>query len=185
MKKQFAGVLLAIGVLFLITAFAQSTHSPQQLAVYDSNGKRVGAVVGGEYTFGSFLPMVPFKVQGVPMMLLVFQDSFAGHDAPVWESTDCSGNPFIPSGTPGYVLSPSSLPLAVVGVPGNTVYVQDGAARSIVVRSSSTLPLNAPFGRPGLPPQCEPWNAPSPRTVVPARALVDLNTQFNPPFAVR
>lgn len=191
MAKRVVIPLAAIGILFLLTAYAQRSqiHPTQQLTVYDADGKRVGAVVGGHIVFGEFLPLISFRVDGVPFMLFVFRDSLTASEIPVWESTDCSGAPFIPFGIPGLPIERSSLPLIAVGLPGTTVYVEDGLPRIITQRSYSTSPSAGPTPPQSLldllPTRCQAYAIPSAREAVPARALVDMNTFYTPPFSVR
>jgi len=184
MTKRVTAFLAAIGTAFLLTAYAQRLRSPQQLAVYDADGKKVGVVTGAEHVYGAFLPAVPFKVDQVPLFLQVFRDGFVGQSVVAWESTDCSGTPFLTVGAPGDFRPPSALPLVGVGLPGNTVYVEDGPPRTINVRSYSTFPLQGP--PPWPPHRCVlPGITPWTRVSVPARPLIDMNTEFRPPFTVR
>jgi len=171
-----------MGMVFLLTAYAKNLYSPQQLAVYDAYGKRVGVVSGGMHGTLGFKPIVSFKFQDVPFMLLVYRDGF--HVAEVfWESTDCSGQPFIPVAASSS--SQSSLPVVAVAMPGSTVYVEDGPARPIAVRSHSTYPgYPVPGGGPSLPPQCVEYLPYGVATAVPARPLVDMKSYFTPPFTV-
>ncbi len=188
MKKRLAIFLAAAGIVFLLTAYAQRSqiHPTQQLTVYDADGKKVGIIIGAESEYGAFHPIVAFKVDDVPFMLSVFRDGFAAQELVVWESTDCSGAAFIPIGTSGYPITRSSLPTVALGVPGSTVYVEDGPIRTIGVRSYSTIPLNAPRNVPPLPTRCvDPGIFPWTKQVVPARALVDMSTLYTPPFTVR
>ncbi len=185
MKKRMVIMLAAIAALILLTASFQRLQPTQQLTVYDADGRKVGPIAGAEWTFGVLLPLVSLKIDGVPMMLFVFRDSFVGHVSVVWESTNCSGTPFLPTGDEDFVMSKSPLPFVGVGVPGNTVYVEDSTVNMITVRSYSTMPLNGPRDRPALPPRCEQASAPFTRRSLPAKALLDLNTQFKPPFSVR
>jgi len=187
MTKSVIPVLAAIGTLFLIAALAQSPHpTTQQLTVYDADGKKVGDVTGAQIVWGQFLPQVSFKVEDVPFLLLVFRDGFAQNDEVVWESTDCSGTPFVLrelwyGGQP----LPSPMPIVAVGLPGNTVYVEDGPARAITAGSYSTQPepgLELPFG----PSQCEKIMRPlSGFQTIPARPLINMDTKFKPPFKVQ
>lgn len=187
MTRRVLAALAAMGLLFLLTASAQKPRPTQQLAVYDADGKRLGIVTGGEYAFGQFVPLVPFLVDEVPLMLLVYRDGFFQHSTVAWESSNCSGTPFVIS----LRSSSSSMPVVAIGLPGNTVYIENGPAKTVNIRSYST----APVGWLDYPPlqrsACAPWEglqpgASQPRQVtIPARPLVDMNTQFKPPFTVR
>jgi len=187
MTKRVMAFLAAMGIVFLLAAYAQKLHSPQQLAVYDADGKKVGVVVGAEY-YGSdqFVPLVPFKVEEVPFMLMVYRDGFVGYKFVGWESTDCSGTAFLLLGNPGHGSGRSPMPLVGVGVPGDTVYVEDGQPRYISVRSFSTVPTVGPDDPPPLPTHCtQAAVVPYTRMGVPARPLIDMNAEFRPPFTVR
>jgi hypothetical protein len=183
MTKRIVVSLAAIGVLLALTASGQKLRPTQQLTVYDADGKKVGVIAGGDYTDSEFLPLVPFKVDDVPFMLLVFRDGFVGYRVVVWESANCSGTPFLTLSNPS---APSSLPRVGVGLPGSTVYVEDGPARTITAGSYSTYPFPGANQPPWIPSQCTraqvfPWTA----MAVPARALIDMDTLFKPPFTVR
>jgi len=185
MKGRVTTFVAVIGILFLVAALAQRPHPIEQLAVYDSDGRRVGPVAGGEDAIGGFEPLVSFNVEGVPFMLFVFRDGLASNTNVVWESTDCSGEPFI-SLEIGHS-APSSLPIVAVAVPGSTVYVENGTALTVTLRSLSTGPLNLPANTPPFPPTCFPVE-PNPVVklrAVPARPLIDMSTNFKPPFTVR
>lgn len=185
MKRQLVILIAAIGALPLLAASFQRLQPTQQLTVYDADGKKVGIVSGGDDAYSEFLPLVSFKVDSVPFMLFVFREGFVAAEAVLWESPNCSGVPYIPSGIVGYPTERSSLPLVAVGIPGSTVYVENGAPQSVTVRSYSTIPLGAPRDRPALPTRCESQITPWTRVVVPARALIDMNTLYKPPFSVR
>jgi|SRR5437764_15466227 len=83
MTKRILVSLSAVGTLFLLACFAQVIEPTQQLTVYDAGGKRVGVVTGGERI--PSIPLVPFKVDGVPFLLLAFRDGFRG--------AKCCGSP--------------------------------------------------------------------------------------------
>lgn len=186
MTKRLIPVIAAIGTLFLVAALAQKPSATQQLAVYDADGKKVGDVTGAQIAWGQFLPQVSFKVESVPFMLLVFRDGFAQNNEVVWESTDCSGAPFV-LGDVWYGQSlPGPMPVVAVGLPGSTVYVEDGPARAITVRSYSTQPVPGLYPSFG-PSQCEESTRPlsSSLQTIPARPLINIDTKFKPPFTVR
>jgi hypothetical protein len=189
MAKRVVISLSVIGILFLLTAFAQKSklHPTQQLIVYDTEGKKVGIVNGAQFIYSQFLPVVPFKVDGVAFMLNVFRDGFEGFGTVVWESNDCSGTPLITLDSPGFVDPASSFTTVAVGLPGSTVYVENGPARTITVRSFSTSPVPGLDKRFPQPAQCVTSNFVPPWTMVsvPARALIDMNAHFTPPFTVR
>lgn len=185
MKKRLVILLGAIGTLVLLTTSFQRIQHTQQLTVYDAEGKKVGSVGAVEYIYSQALPQVLGKVQDVPFMLYVFRDGFIGVGTVVWESTDCSGTPLITLSTDN---PPSSMPRVAIGLPGCTAYVENGPARTVTVGSFSSDAVPGIDKRFPNPSQCIPasvlpvaWT----RLVTPARPLIDLNTQFKPPFTVR
>lgn len=185
MTKLVIPVLAAIGTLFLVAALAQKPSATQQLAVYDSGGKKVGDVTGAQYYLGPFVPQVSFKVEDFPFMLLVFRDGFVQGSEVLWESAACSGAPFVLGSTSyGHPMS-SSMPIVAVGLPGSTVYVEDGPARVITVRSYSSQPVLGTDPSLGSS-QCgraAPFLSSYP--TYPARPLINMDTEFKPPFTVR
>ncbi len=157
-------VLLVI--LISVPAGSSQTIQPvEQLMVVDGNGKRVGLVLG----VGSTV-IVGFKVDRIPIVLAVYRTFFQGH-AVYWESTDCSGTPLLPSGGVGL------FPPAGVSFPGNTVFVPvpNGEERTATVRSRADTR------------ECSSIDFPFPFQikVVPARALLNLDNHFTPPFSLR
>jgi hypothetical protein len=175
MTKLIVGTLAAVGAVFLVTALAQSPRPTQQLVVYDGRGKRVGIVSGGGEN--PLRPLVPFQIDGVPFMLYVSRDGFS-QDEVVWQSADCTGTPYVWVAGPGYTYKPSSTPAVAVGPPGNTVYVESGSPVTMTFHSYS-------IGAPGDSP-CSSYGALSViHQAAPARALVDMNTFYTPPFTVR
>lgn len=184
MKKQAVAIFAVIGTLLVLTASAQKPQvaPTQQLTVYDADNRKVGVVSGGNYTYGQFVPLVPFKVDNIPFLLEVFRDGIRLNGTVVYESTNCSGPPLVFS----YNSSPSSLPQSAVGLPGTTIYVENGPPRTITVRSYSTAPVGWLDYKPQPPSSCVP-TLPElfPGVAYPGRALIDLNTQFRPPFIVR
>ncbi len=189
MAKRIAISLAAIGIVFLLTAYAQRSqiHPTQQLTVYDSEGKKVGIVTGTHHVASRLVPVIPFEVGGVAFMLFVFREGFEGFGTVVWESNDCSGTPLIRINSPGLLDPESSLATVAVGLPGTTVYVENGPPRTITAGSFSTSPVPGRDSRFPHPSECVasnfalPWRMVS----VPARPSIDLNGEFKPPFTVR
>ncbi len=154
-------VLLVI-LVSVTNGSSQTIQSGENLTVVDGNGKKVGPVVGA---FTRWV-IVALRVERVPILVFVYRNRFAG-DAVLFESSDCSGTPLLFS-------DDDPLPIWKTGVggPGSTVYVPDGDARTVTVRSSSDV-----GGR------CFSWVAT--RLVRPARALINLDNHFTPPFTLR
>ena len=185
MKKRLVFLIAAIGMLLPLVASSQRVQPVQQLAVYDADGKRVAPVSAIGNIYGRNVPEVVLKLDDVLISLLVFRDGFlAMGSRVVWESTNCTGTPFLLS-----VQGPkSSLPLSGLGLPGNTVYGLNGPAQTIAVRSYSEEA--ATWQRGGAPPQftCTSWGPftiDPPVLTYPAKPVVDLTVLFKPPFSVR
>ncbi len=136
MTKRVLGVLIAAGAIYVLTAWAQNLRSPQQLVVYDGDGKRVGVVVGTQQLGTTLAPLVAFKVDDVPFMLFAYRDALDGVNNVGWESTNCSGTPFLFTDS----RPASTLPRSGVGVPGSTVYVEAGPPRNVNIRSIVYVP---------------------------------------------
>ncbi len=175
-KAVFAlPILLVVIVLcsFLpATAFAGELHSVQRLEVVDANGKLVGEVI--DFFFEEH-PLVAFKKEGKLFMVAVSPSAqtFFGYGAGgalYYESTDCSGAPFV------YPFPFLILP-TVVNPPGMTVYVPDTSATPQEVNFNSLLHEVASGGT------CDTVS--STDFLVPAVPLVDLASVFTPPFSVR
>jgi len=185
MAKRILGFLAVIGTICVLAAWAQNLRSPQRLAVYDADGKKVSVVAGGTTDVGAYMPVVAFKIGGVPVMLGVARDAFKGFAQVAWESSDCTGTPFLIMNGIGYNYARSSLPSFGVSLPGNTVYVEDGPARNMIVGSESKYPGYGVGSPPWPPYQCTqppfPWSAVS----FPARPLIDMSAEFKPRFTVR
>jgi len=167
---------IALGTsLMSYKAYAQANvplQTTERLQVFDSNGKRVGNVLGfaGDPS-SSVIPVIAFYVDKILVPLGVIREMFVpvgrlvGSDSRtlVSESTTCSGSLFAVT---------SDLPTLA---DRNFLYVQrvytaTGPAGTVIAKSSpesdgicSTFP-------------------PIQLTAVPVRLLVDLSTQFKPPY---
>ncbi len=189
---KFLFVLCALWSFSGFRASAQRLQHVEQLVVLDADGKRVGPAIGAEHVVGQFVPLVPFRVGQVPFILGVYRDGFApvvttSPTTVLWESEDCSGTPFLQAHGFPTARSLGAMPLIAVGLPGNTVYVEDGPGRTIRVRSISTPSVEALLGSPELRSQCNRsgWPVGLEGLAIPARALINLDTRFRAPFTVR
>jgi hypothetical protein len=156
-------------VSLIASAPAQTLQSVNGFTVVDAAGKTVGRTLGIEETGRA---SVGFTVDGHSFAVWVDQDRFAFkgvNDQLFFESGDCSGTPFMSSST-------NLLPEVVITPPGSTVYIPDSSEppRDVTVRScySSDGICNTPCG------------AFEPGRMAPAIELIDLKTQFTPPFHV-
>jgi hypothetical protein len=200
--QQFAKFVLALGILLILfwlrisNALDQKLQTVGHLTVFDADGKRVGAVMDASNLSSSGFAVeadVAFKVGQVPFVLNVYRDGFSTGALvlpPVaWESSDCSGKPFLgrfTEGAPGFAPSGGSMPLVAVGFPGNTVYVEDGATQTVTIGSFSTPTVAVlAFSQPVSTCLNTGFPVGSEAVLFPARALINMNDEFRPPFAVK
>lgn len=181
MGKRFAGLICTLGIAVL-TSLALCASSAQQakvkpigrVVIVDSQGKTVGTPLGGASLFdpgsaNEVRPNVLLDIEGNIVAVSLGRDRFYTAAYLLFDSQDCTGNAwyFPVSG------EPPLLPRAVVGPPGQTLYVekQDGQLQSVTIRSRS------------LRNEC--FNIQSSQQVVPMQPLVDLSKEFTPPFSLK
>jgi len=179
----FATVIVIL--IIVSVAHAQETLKPvDSLTVIDSNGKKVGNVLslGGHNN----QPVVGFKLNNLLFLLNVAQNRlfgtgpYQGGDTLFFESSDCTGMPYLivlPPVIPillEYYRSP--VPVVAVNVPGNTLYVPD---ENIPVARTMKSALD-PFTPQGV---CSTVNNQIPS--VQAIPTIDLATMFTPPFKIQ
>ena len=187
-------------VLLAVAAGLLASRVPalaQPLEVVDANGTKIGSDVIGvsgteDIVIGGFLvidyrgqlPRVAFNLDGRVFALLVTQTGFFSDHNPglqnllVFASPDCSGPPFMEdiSATVGL---PLLLSPVAVAPPGQTVYlpVPGSSGQDLNVGS---FQLEDGFCQP-VPAEIQPFTV----LAVPAQGLLDLSTQFVPPFRVQ
>ena len=164
---------LAIAVLACFSGAAATAQvTPAGIQVVDSTGKLVGRTVGVEKDRVT----VALQVEGHLLVIRVFQDhfTFEGPGNLFFESKDCSGPPFIAVDLQNADGEVSVLPLIAIPPPGTTVYapVQGEPPRTIAAQSElGTFQSTPCFAVLGLI-----------QGALPATPLLDLNSQFTPPF---
>ena len=179
MTKQFGkNTLLAALTLLLICGLAShrayaaddkdkdSIQPVQSLTVFDVNGKKVGGVLDATVTIAT----VAFRVNGELVILDLTHDHFGGTSqgpSLLFESTNCMGTAFVISGPPG----PSLAPLHILS--GTLLY--DYTATSTTITAKSQLDGS----------NCQAISPYQPPPVLPLRLLIDLSTQFTPPFIMK
>jgi hypothetical protein len=163
---------LAVQASFLpFPAHAGRLKGFHTFKVVDANGK----VIGIAATPGGTGATLVFEVGGQVFSLAVGGDGFNEGGSFVFESPDttCSGTPLL------QVYPPALLTQVVIAPPGTTVYAPDPSAvpQTISVGSMQFFPGGS----------CSSFCFPVCPTgsVVPVIALVDLDTQFTPPFKVK
>jgi hypothetical protein len=142
------------------------------LAVYDAAGTKVGDVIDAEF----FRVTVAFTVEERVFVVAVLRDDWEGSaafDDPLFESLDCSGQPFVSTSPSNGQIT--ALPVVAVSAPGRTAYVEnlDSTPQTLTLRSQlldngtcTGISFSASFA-------------------FPATLLIDLGALFTPPFSVR
>lgn len=175
-------VIVVVTLVVASSSYSQAPQPVEQLTVVDANGKRVGRVMGIDHLSNHVTPIVVLKLNQLPISLSVTRSGFQIPGSEIlWESLDCSGPAFLFFDSPS-ASSESLFQPGAVGYPGQTVYttLPGGEPRVIRVGSGSVR-------FPGQPSSALCWQ-PSvvwEPTVVPARAVIDLNTQFTAPYSLR
>jgi len=188
-------VSLRISAVFLATficwfyPYSASAQKPRvkpvgRVSVVDSKGKIVGTILGGlglttpVHTIPNrtFAPSVLLDAEGRLIAVEIGQEGFFSDNSLYYESTNCSGTPWltdiaVQSEPPLHGLLPS----VGIGPPGHTVYVP------VEHSSPHALTIRSQFHR----GRCfSPLLFPPP-TGIPTEALIDLDTEFTPPFQLR
>ena len=145
----------------------------QTLTVFDANGKRVGNVIT---LFGTYAS-VAFRIRGEIVVLGVSSVQFEGtnglaerNSSLTFESANCTGMPFYPRSNP---FPPGLAPFHILD--GSKLYTVDGPPRTAIIRST---------GSTSFPGVCGPIGS-FQATQLPLRFLIDLATQFQPPFTLK
>jgi hypothetical protein len=177
--------------ILVVGSVSRTPVRAQPLEVVDANGTKIGSDVIGTADIAIFgidyrgqLPRVAFNLDGRVFTLLVTQTGFLSdqnvglQNLPVFASPDCSGPPFVEdiSATVG---RPLLLSPVAVAPPGQTVYLP------IPGSSSQELNVGSFLFEDGI---CEPIPAeiqPFAVLALPVQGLLDLSTQFVPPFRVQ
>ena len=162
-------VVVGLAGLLLVSGCSAMTANAQ---VFDADGKPVGPLLRSA-TATSL--MVRVSTGEATAALRLRQAGLIADGMLYYESTDCSGTPFLDALSvvaPGHVST--LLASTAIGAPGRTVYVAVpyGWARSIRVGSFSvneTCYFAEPFAK----------------RVMAARPLADLTTHFPPPFRIQ
>jgi hypothetical protein len=178
-RTAFQIALVLLLVFSFSTAYGQSQIQPKaNLSVFDANGQRVAPVydttssllIGGE-------PVIAIEVDRVLLVLTVLKTHFIGRQSGLaFETSDCSGTPFMETG-------PVTEALGYPLIPGNVVWnnrayvLQPGElARTITLGSVVWV---EPDSAECLPQ--EPYEI----TLAPAYQLIDLNQYYVPPFVLK
>lgn len=141
---------------------------PMLLSVVDANGKTVGWAVGTD----SMSAHLPFRFSDVSIVLRVYRNGIqdSGEGGPIFESADCTGSAYLFGAVYPYTLFPRT----VVAGPGYRVYVADLAAPTVEFTPRSALneagDCTARFD--------------GPSEGVAVSFLIDLATEFTPPFQI-
>jgi hypothetical protein len=179
-----SGILLVFTILcgFIPVGVAQELQPHPFLRVVDANGRRVGFVIGIDATRGGNPSdvWVAFKVDVHVFTLRLRKNQFLGtlngfaegEPGVGFESTDCSGTPFVATEASG---ESTLLPVSQVAGPGNTVYLQQPGAPSQLIAMQSLLDVRG---------VCHSDFLRNSRAY-PAFPIIDLAPLFTPPFHIR
>jgi hypothetical protein len=156
----------------------QKITAASNITVLDANNKVVGRVqsLAGDAATAS----VGFVVAGVPqpIILNVNRDKIygaQGNGNVVFESTDCSGTPFLFRGLVATPPDRELSPQTAVVLPGSTLYVQDVSLSPQEIHAQSILTRTTPCTAQDM----------GTFTALPAKKMFDLDQEFTPPFTTR
>ena len=168
-SNRLVAQAVAIGAFLTLSrlttvADAQTISNVHAATVLDANGKKVGSLQRSQQVY--------FKLDGGNVFLVEVQTNGfrRGEGAQLYYVTpDCSGTPYTPADYPGVDIVPSAL----LGPPGRTLYRPDPAAapRTITAMSQDGEDQGCFNISPGLT-----------QMALPLIPVIDLNTQFTPPF---
>jgi len=149
----------------------------REVMVVDSKGKLVGATVGGMgmLTVGSSLQIrfiVLLQLDGLVVPVAVGRDRFYGGGVLYFEAEDCQGTPWFPVDTSSS--ETPILPRVGVGPPGQTLYIEAPSPPQPITVNSLLHDFSTCTN--------ETFDDVSAQR---ANPLVDLTTEFTPPFSLR
>jgi len=169
------GVFMAAGMmvlnigLILLPEVALAKGKPiTGPRVMDANNKLVGPIVGFFNTYSNPAVALEISTPNMAMVVEVHPNEFGGNIWLSFTTADCSGQPYVSN----YVLSlPHLLPL--VGVQNNIAYGPRSNSAPVTVTIFPQLQDNG---------YCSVNPDGSSETVVIADPIVDLSTEFTPPY---
>jgi len=193
--KQVYLALSALVLAFASSLNAQTVSSVDRLALVDARGNLISNSIsveqgsaavssGGTFTrISGFTARVNLIIGATAVQLETSSRDWQGSDlgqSPsglVFESFDCTGQPYFPVRSFN-----STFPPTIVAPPGQTVYVPMNQPPEHRALSSALQKVTFCFGEDPCP-RFECVGALD-GEVVPAQALIDLDTKFVPPFSV-
>jgi len=173
LKSVFVGFCLIVCSGSL--SHAQTLFPRTQLSVFDSNDAKVGNVLGIFNEKASPL-WVAFTIDDHLVALRVTRDQLKGPEGvkAYYLSQECAGEPhFKHSQVQG---GKGMLPTALIGSPGQTVYVIDENDLSLIFYPQSQRNASG---------SCEKVNFTNPIKLRPGKGIVNLQEVFTPPFHIR
>ena len=173
LKSVFVGscLILSSGSL----SHAQTLFPRTQLSVFDSNDTKVGNVLGMFNDKASPL-WVAFTIEGHLVALRVTKDRLKGPEGveAYYLSQKCAGEPHFQYSQ--IQEGEGMLPTALIGPPGQTVYVVDDDDLSLIFY---------PQSRRNASGSCEKVNFTNPIKLRPGKSIINLQEVFTPPFHIR
>lgn len=173
LKSVFVGFCLILSSENL--SHAQTLFPRTQLSVFDANDTKIGNVLGIFNEKASPL-WVAFTIEGHLVALRVTRDRLKGPEGveAFYLSQECAGEPhFKYSQIQG---GKGMLPTALIGPPGQTVYVVDDDDLSLIFY---------PQSRRNASGSCEKVNLTNPIKLRPGKGIINLQEVFTPPFHIR
>ena len=160
---RMRGAVLLVALVCGMTshAGAQAIHTVNTLIVVDANGVEMGTAL-------DTIPTVVFQIEGRFAVVRVQTQRLTGGTI-FFDAPDCTGNRYV-------ALSRLPVEGGAVGPPGTTLYLADLTASS---RPATIIKSDLQGGT-----HC--FNQQQPvDTLLPAVAVIDLDTVFTPPFSVK
>jgi len=166
--------------------FGQVVEPLPGLAVYDAKDRWVGNAISifqeGEHPFDGLV--VALAVQGIPLTIRITDQGFLSpSQTRLFSESDNCVPPFffekLDIRDPGGGRVQGLLPKTALATPGFTLYIPDpniSIPHMFEKRSTLIFLEDAPVG------SCHPDPKPPLSVGIPAKALVDLSTEFTPPF---
>jgi len=169
---------LILAAIWAVTYGQENTQkltAVSNVTVLDANNKVVGKVQS--VTFDGATAFVGFVLPSVsqPIFLGITRDKLHGaSDSVFFETTDCSGSPYLFRGLVATPPDRELSPQAAVVFPGSTLYVQDLNLSPLEIEAKSALTRT----------ECIAVDNGT-LTLLPAIKTFNLDEQFTPPFTTR
>ncbi len=166
---RIAGVLALSLVLAAVLYAQQNANSGATPQVVDSRNQQVGTMIGGDL----FRPLVLFRVNGRPFVIMVTATAFLSADLPLFTTSNCAGQPYFNAWDRSEVMFPHAAAFRDSETSEFMYFLEDFRA------PLQTLTLGS-YRYPGGCSAAS-WTAPVRR----AMDVTAVFPQFQPPFSVK